>query len=125
MCDCGGKVEIASASLISGVTESCGCIRREVTGARSRTHGLTETKAYGIWCAMKARCSNPKNDSWKNYGGRGIKVSDEWINDFSTFHKDMGDCPQGYSIERVDVNGDYTADNCLWIPLNEQHLNKR
>ena len=125
ICECGTEKIIVGASLKNGMTKSCGCFRQQVTGDKRRTHGLTNTKAYSIWCAMKARCSNPKSDHWDYYGGRGIQVCDKWANSFQAFHDDMGACPDNYSIERVDVNGNYSPENCKWIPLSEQHLNKR
>jgi len=80
---------------------------------------------YQIWQGMKARCLNPSNKHYANYGGRGIKICDKWINDFNQFVKDMGERPQGYSIDRIDNNGDYTPNNCKWSTKKEQQRNRR
>lgn len=77
-----------------------------------------------IWCSMRARCKNPKNKQWKDYGGRGIKVCDRWMQ-FSAFLEDMGECPQNYSIERRENDGDYEPNNCYWATRAEQGRNKR
>lgn len=99
---------------------SCGCIKKEGT---TRKHGYCGTKTYNIWQAMKKRCNNPKSDFYYCYGGKGIKVCEEWNNSFENFLKDMGECPEGYSIERIDINKGYNPDNCKWIPLLEQGKN--
>ena len=74
---------------------------------------------------MKARCLNQNNKHYANYGGRGIKICDEWINNFNQFVVDMGEKPQGYSIDRIDNNGDYTPNNCKWSTKKEQQRNRR
>jgi hypothetical protein len=88
------------------------------------THGKRNTPEYRVWQDMLNRCRNPNVRSYKNYGGRGISVCEEWL-DFETFFTDMGERPEGYSLERVDVNGDYTPENCTWVPLAEQQSNRR
>ena len=80
---------------------------------------------YQIWQGMKARCLNPNNPHYANYGGRGIKICDEWINNFNQFVADMKDRPCGYSIDRIDNNGDYTPNNCKWSTKKEQQRNRR
>lgn len=87
-------------------------------------HGVKKHPLYQTWLNMKNRCSNPKSQDWSRYGGRGIKVCAEWANDFECFVNDMGDRPKGYTLDRVDTNGDYCKDNCRWANKYEQAWNK-
>lgn len=88
-------------------------------------HGKRFTNEWQIWSQMKGRCLNPNNKGYKNYGGRGIKVCDRWL-EFANFYADMGDQPYvRASIERIDVNGNYEPSNCKWIPSSEQSKNRR
>ena len=81
---------------------------------------------YGIWRGMKDRCNNPHNRAWEYYGGRGIQVCERWLWSYDNFLADMGARPDSsYSIERIDVDGNYTRHNCKWIPLREQVKNTR
>lgn len=81
-------------------------------------------KAYAVWVNMRHRCQCPHNRVFKHYGGRGIAVCERWM-DFENFLADMGECPPGYSIERIDVNGHYEPTNCEWIPMRDQRKNQR
>lgn len=87
-------------------------------------HGMTGTPIYKKWEAMKRRCYNKNEKSYSNYGGRGIKVCDRWL-DFFKFWNDMGNCVKGESLERIDNNGNYCKENCIWIPMALQAKNKR
>ncbi len=89
-----------------------------------KTHGMTNTRAYRIWCGMIARCRNKNVSAYNLYGGRGISVCDRW-NDFSSFIDDMGEPPQGASLDRIDVNGDYHPENCRWADHATQNRNRR
>lgn len=99
---------------------SCGCLHKEGTTTK---HGCYGTKTYIIWKAMNQRCSNSKVEHYNYYGGKGIKVCNKWKDSFEEFLKDMGECPEGYSIERIDVSKGYNLDNCKWIPLKHQGKN--
>lgn len=128
-CDCGNEKEILAGSLRNGATKSCGCLIREISSERSKkrftTHGMRKSKEYTSWSNMKARCYNPKDISYKNYGARGITVCDAWLHDFEKFYRDLGPCPEGYSLDRIDVNGNYCPENCKWSNITEQGRNKR
>ena len=89
------------------------------------THNRTNTKEYRAWSSMKSRCSNPNVASYPNYGGRGITVCDRWLNSFENFFEDMGEAPEGFELDRIDVNGNYTPDNCRWVDESTQAKNRR
>ena len=123
-CSCGAKKEICAYNLTKGLTKSCGCLSAEMIGNRSRTHGMTETHEYQIWLGMKARCHTETNSAYRYYGAKGVKVCDAWLNSFEQFLADMGEAPEGMSIERIDVSGDYERANCKWATQEEQANNK-
>lgn len=124
-CSCGGFVDVISSSLNSGLVQSCGCLYDEVKGKQALTHGKHNSREYRAWCAMKQRCYYEKHDFFKDYGGRGISVCESWKNSFEEFYEDMGECPKGYSLDRVDVEKDYCKDNCKWSSNSEQGFNTR
>lgn len=88
------------------------------------THGKEGTRVYDCWVNMKQRCQNPKSKEFIYYGGRGIRVCDSWKS-FKNFYASMGEMPEGSSIERIDVNGDYKPENCKWISRKLQSRNTR
>ena len=125
-CDCGVLKIIRGSNLKAEQVRSCGCLGREIQPLRNRKHGMRNTAVYRVWVRMISRCTNPKGDSYKDYGGRGIKVCERWKNSFEMFLADMPPFPgKGWSIERNNVNGDYEPENCKWLPLEEQARNKR
>lgn len=124
-CDCGVIKGIVGYELLSGKTKSCGCLKRERIINRSTTHGKRKTPEYDIWAAMRNRCNNPNDKSYPNYGGRGIKICEEWQK-FENFIRDMGFRPgKEYSLDRIDVNGSYCKENCRWATNEQQYNNKR
>lgn len=131
LCDCGNTHKVATTHLRKGAIESCGCLLSEVRARGTRRkHGHAiknnRSKAYRTWSNMIDRCENSNNNSYRNYGERGIKVCDRWRNSFENFLADMGEpLSINYSIDRINVNGDYEPKNCQWIPIAEQTKNQR
>lgn len=123
-CECGAEKIIPGRDLRQSRQISCGCLRLERLKRGSLKHGMTGSTTWSIWRDMRKRCSNPKADNFIHYGGRGISVCDRW-QEFSAFFSDMGERPEGMSLERKDVNGNYEPDNCIWIPAREQPNNTR
>ncbi len=124
-CECGSKHTGSASDLKRGNILSCGCWRRKATIKRNTTHGKTKDRAYNTWGHIKARCLNPKNKAYYNYGGRGITICKEWENNFETFYRDMGDPREGMSIERIDNSKGYYKKNCKWATRRDQSRNKR
>ena len=144
-CDCGSVKTISGHSLRRGRTKSCGCLHNEIATAQlmnmpeenrhkldTTTHGLRHTRLYGVWLDMKNRCYNPNTKAYPYYGGRGIRVCDEWKADFVTFYAwaiengydenaKRGDC----TLDRIDVDKGYCPENCRWVSLTVQANNKR
>lgn len=125
ICSCGNKTEVRGESLRTGVTKSCGCLRKELTVSRFIKHGDGSTiiinKLYKIWNGIKNRCNNPNSKRYHRYGGRGIKVCNEWFNNYSAFKLwaiSSGYC-EGLTIDRIDNGGNYEPSNCQWLTRSE------
>jgi len=123
-CDCGQTKEIPGSSVTTGRIRSCGCLRSEVVAQKNQTHGKSKLGAYKSWCAMKTRCNNSNTECFKNYGARGITYDESW-EDFKKFYADMGDRPEGMTLERINNNLSYSKDNCVWATYFEQNRNTR
>lgn len=124
-CECGSERFVASTSLLTGKTVSCGCHRVAIFVARNTTHGMSRSREYCAWEHMISRCYNPENDRFSDYGGRGISVCSRWM-DFENFLEDMGVRPDGTSIDRYPNNdGNYEPGNCRWATVTEQQRNMR
>jgi hypothetical protein len=116
VCDCGNEKIVVCNDLRNGRSTSCGCFRKEQVSKRLKKHGMTNTPTYHIWVGMRQRCFNSKSKSFAGYGGRGITVCSRWIkkDGFRNFLTDLGEKPKGYSLHRIDNDGDYTPKNCIW-----------
>lgn len=122
-CDCGKYKEVISSSLNSKLTRSCGCLYDEIKGKQSITHGMIDSREYNTWSSMKQRCYYTRHQYYDRYGGRGIVVCDRWLESFENFYEDMGKCPKGMTLDRINNDGNYEPSNCKWSTQTEQSRN--
>lgn len=127
-CDCGNEIVASTGVLRSNHRTSCGCLMKKHTW--SKKHGFTKfnercPRIYTIWQCMKSRCNNSNNKRYARYGGRGVKVCEEWKNDFQSFYDwaVSSGYKESLTIERINVNGDYCPSNCTWITNEQQQQN--
>ena len=125
ICTCGRKKEIRGSHLTHGKIKSCGCLQREVVSDVNKTHGMSRNSFYHCWDNMMSRCTNPKSNRWKYYGGRGISVCKRWYK-FENFYKDMfSSYKEGLQLDRIDNNKGYSPKNCKFSTREENGRNKR
>jgi len=131
-CDCGNEVIVRGDVLKCGRTKSCGCLHNEaavVNVVKNHKHKKSGKKIYKIWQNMKKRCFNTNSNDYQRYGGRGITVYDEWIHNFQAFYDYVSQLPhfgeKGYSLDRIDNNGNYEPDNVRWADAKTQCRNRR
>lgn len=129
VCECGDRAEIRSSSLRKGLTKSCGCLSKELGSERASTHGHSKegkvSPTYQSYSSMKKRCCDPLQSSYENYGAKGIDVCQSWLDSFENFLLDMGERPEGMSLDRIDGDRGYSKDNCRWADLSLQAYNQK
>lgn len=124
-CECGNRqIFVRTGSLKNSSTKSCGCLHNKIMTKHGHAKRGYCSKTYIIWDNIKQRCNNSNDKGYKNYGGRGIKICEQW-KDFINFLEDMGNKPEGMSIDRIDNDGDYCKENCKWSTTKEQIRNRR
>jgi DNA-binding transcriptional regulator GbsR (MarR family) len=127
-CECGNETTPKLYNVINETTRSCGCLHTEhlrTMSENNKTHGMTKSSVYQTWRAMRRRCNDPNFLRYEHYGGRGIIVCEEWDNSFEAFYEYMGDRPEGMTIDRIDVNGNYEPGNVRWADPKTQTRNQR
>ena len=126
VCECGGTSTSRTDRLTSGLAKSCGCLSVEIASKLNARHGMYKSREYLAWANMIARCTRRQSKSYKNYGGRGITVSSEWMKSFEVFFSHVGYSPgKGYELDRIDNDGNYEPGNVRWVTKKENNENKR
>lgn len=129
LCSCGNEFVSQIDSVKRLRTRSCGCLNtlsQSINGKKRRVHGMARTKVYNCWRQMKTRCYQEDGHNYINYGGRGIAVCERWRDSFENFYEDIGQFMEdGLELDRIDVNGSYSPENCKWSTNQEQAWNQR
>lgn len=120
LCSCGNEKVIREDSISSGKSKSCGCLNKEI----NTKHGGSYSRTYYTYYSMKNRCLNPQHENYHYYGGRGVTICDRWLKSFENFLEDMGERPEGCSLDRINNSGNYELENCRWATNQEQAINK-
>lgn len=128
-CDCGKTTTVSGKNLRNGNTQSCGCLQRERISSAEKIHGMSHSKIHQVWLGIKQRCDNPNHGAYKNYGGRGIKICDEWHNSFEAFIAYVASLPhygeKGYTLDRINNSIGYQVGNIRYATRIEQNRNSR
>lgn len=129
ICDCGNKTVTSGVNLKNGHSQSCGCLCKERTQIANSKHNMRHSQIYGVWCDVKKRCFNSKHKFFSRYGGRGISIYPAWIDNFQAFYDYVSQLEhfgeKGYSLDRIDNNGNYAHGNLRWANQKSQCRNKR
>ena len=123
-CSCGDVGTYLATRVKHNRVAGCKKCASALTGSKVKTHGMRNTATYSSWTSMKDRCTNPESKDFARYGGKGIAVCDQWLNSFEQFYKDMGEKPNGTSIDRINNEQGYSPENCRWATHSQQQLNK-
>ena len=124
LCDCGNVIKHSAHNIKKGSTKSCGCLREEIAGHKIGNHNMTGTKEHNTWCGIRNRTNHRHKSTRRWYYDKGVKVCKSWLESFENFYQDMGDCPEGYTLDRIDPDGDYCKENCRWASYEMQSINK-
>jgi hypothetical protein len=129
LCDCGKEIKVLGCNLRTNHTQSCGCAQKDLVAKRSVTHGMSSNPLYAVWNTMRQRCTNPNNHKYSNYGARGVRVCEDWLNSFDSFYSYVSKLPHfgeaGYSLDRIENDGNYEPGNVRWATMTEQNNNRR